>query len=166
MMLQPKVPQSFHPAHGKGWTTQTDYAGLFKRGLAFIVDMLVIQILKLLLNTFFGVNSADVAYQPEQAPDNWMMLEFLIALNLAIYLAYATFLECSPLQATLGKYLLQIEVTDLEGNKIDIGRALLRNFIKFFSIIFIGIGYLILPFTPTKQTLHDLLSGCRVVRVG
>ena len=86
----------------------------------------------------------------------------LLALMLS-WIYYAS-LESSAWQATLGKKILGLKVTDLAGNRISFGRASGRFFGKILSGMIIGIGFLMAGFTERKQALHDILAGCLVLR--
>jgi uncharacterized RDD family membrane protein YckC len=77
---------------------------------------------------------------------------------------YYASLESSTWQATLGKKILGLKVTDLEGNRISFGRASGRFFGKILSGMILGIGFLMAGFTERKQALHDIVAGCLVLR--
>lgn len=42
---------------------------------------------------------------------------------------------------------------------------LARNVVKHLSAILLSIGFLMLGFAERKQTIHDIMAGCLVVRV-
>ena len=77
---------------------------------------------------------------------------------------YYALMESSSKQGTIGKQVMGIRVTDLEGNQISFGRASGRYFGKILSALILAIGYLMMLFTQKKQTLHDLMAGCMVVK--
>jgi uncharacterized RDD family membrane protein YckC len=77
---------------------------------------------------------------------------------------YEAFMESSSYQATLGKMILGMKVTDLNGNRISFGRATGRHFAKWLSAMILFIGYIMVGFTERKQGLHDLLAGTLVRR--
>jgi uncharacterized RDD family membrane protein YckC len=77
---------------------------------------------------------------------------------------YEAFMESSSYQATLGKMIFGMKVTDLYGNRISFGRATGRHFAKWLSAMILGIGYIMVGFTERKQGLHDLLAGTLVRR--
>jgi uncharacterized RDD family membrane protein YckC len=77
---------------------------------------------------------------------------------------YYALLESSVWQATIGKKLLGLRVTDLAGNRISFARASGRFFGKILSGMILGIGFLMAGFTQRKQALHDILAGCLVLR--
>ena len=72
---------------------------------------------------------------------------------------YEALLLSSSWQATVGKMVLGLRVTDVQGQPIDFGRATLRHFAKYLSALMFGIGYLMVAFTEKKQGLHDLMAG-------
>lgn len=77
---------------------------------------------------------------------------------------YFAFMESGDGQATVGKKALGLMVTDLEGQRIDFGRASGRYFGNFVSIITFFIGYLVMLFNPKGQCLHDMMAGTVVIR--
>jgi uncharacterized RDD family membrane protein YckC len=77
---------------------------------------------------------------------------------------YEAAMESSSYQATLGKMIFGMKVTDLNGNRISFGRATGRHFAKWISTLILCIGYIMVGFTERKQGLHDLLAGTLVRR--
>jgi len=77
---------------------------------------------------------------------------------------YEALLESSSYQATLGKMIFGMKVTDLNGHRISFGRATGRHFAKWLSTMILCIGYIMVGFTERKQGLHDLLAGTLVRR--
>ncbi|MFM7290158.1 MAG: RDD family protein [Planctomycetia bacterium] len=76
---------------------------------------------------------------------------------------YYVGLEASAKQGTWGKQIVGLKVTDIEGRRIGVGRAIGRLFARYLSICTCGIGYLLPLFTKNRQTLHDLICGCVVL---
>jgi uncharacterized RDD family membrane protein YckC len=85
------------------------------------------------------------------------IIGFVVA---AIY--YIT-LDASAKQGTWGKQIVGLRVTDLEGRRISVGRAIGRFFARYLTVCTCGIGFLLPLFTQKRQTLHDLICGCIVV---
>jgi uncharacterized RDD family membrane protein YckC len=77
---------------------------------------------------------------------------------------YEALMESSSYQATLGKMIFGMKVTDLSGNRISFERATGRHFAKYLSGMILGIGYIMVGLTERKQGLHDLLAGTLVRR--
>ncbi len=67
-------------------------------------------------------------------------------------------------QATLGKRLMGLRVTDLEGEAISFARASLRHFAKILSLAPLMAGYLAVAVTARRQGFHDKIAGCLVLR--
>lgn len=76
---------------------------------------------------------------------------------------YFAFQESSSAQATLGKRVVGIVVTDLKGHRISFLRATGRYFAKFLSGILFAAGYIMIPLSKKKEGLHDCLAGTYVV---
>jgi uncharacterized RDD family membrane protein YckC len=77
---------------------------------------------------------------------------------------YEAAMESSSKQATLGKMVLGMKVTDLQGNRISFARATARHFCKYISAMIMFIGYIMAGFTDRKQALHDMIAGTLVRR--
>jgi uncharacterized RDD family membrane protein YckC len=60
---------------------------------------------------------------------------------------YEALMESSAYQATLGKMIFGMKVTDLYGNRISFGRATSRHFAKWLSAMILFIGYIMVGFT-------------------
>lgn len=91
------------------------------------------------------------------------MMALVYLLYPAISAAYYAGFESSGKQATLGKMAVGIKVTDAEGRRLTLGRALLRWLAVFVNYITLYIGYLMAAFTERKQGLHDMVVGTLVV---
>lgn len=83
--------------------------------------------------------------------------------GIIVWFFYAPILESSDIRATIGKRLVGIQVTDLEGNGISFRAALIRNVLKFVSSAIVFIGFFFVLFTEKKQSLHDLLAETVVI---
>lgn len=143
--------------------TPLAYAGFWLRLLAALIDGFVITF-PLFLFAFcatFVVRlvSAGRGYDPAVG-----IFAVLTAVTLVIPLFYFSILESSPWQATVGKSVLRLYVTDLEGRRLTRGRATGRNLAKLLSNLTVGLGHLMCGFTEKKQALHDALAGCLVLR--
>jgi uncharacterized RDD family membrane protein YckC len=90
---------------------------------------------------------------------------FVIFTGVKLLLAYPYFalMESSRRQATLGKQLMQIKVTDTNGARISFARATGRYFLKAVSSFEFMLGYVI-SFSDQRQTWHDYMARTLVVR--
>ena len=143
------------------------YAGFWLRLVAYIIDAIILGMVGVF--AFFPLFMANIHTFRTQNP--WevytSMSRPLFAIRLlALMLSwiYYASLESSSWQATLGKKLLGLRVTDLAGNRITFARASGRFFGKILSGMILGIGFLMAGFTARKQALHDILAGCLVLR--
>ena len=77
---------------------------------------------------------------------------------------YFALMESSKWQGTLGKRVLGLAVTDLEGAPVRFERATIRFFAKIVSVLTLGVGFVMAGSTPKKQALHDKLADCLVIK--
>jgi uncharacterized RDD family membrane protein YckC len=91
-------------------------------------------------------------------------MSMLYLISFGIGWLYYVFFESSKYQGTPGKIMLNIKVTDMEGEKIGFGRASGRFFGKIISVMIFYIGFIMAGFTSRKQALHDMMAGCLVVK--
>jgi uncharacterized RDD family membrane protein YckC len=147
---------------GQEQYTQADflgYAGFWQRFAASFIDSLVLMVVGLVVGVAFGLMMVAAG------SDDPVILEALGNLiGLLLGWIYYALMESSSKQATLGKMALGIKVTDLDGNRIGFGKATGRHFGKIVSALILCIGYLMMLWSPRKQTLHDVMAGCLVTR--
>lgn len=156
------------------------YAGFWLRLVAHLLDGLIIGF-PFIIITFIVLLSSSAGTilrnfpNPPPSPDDPGGAAFGLALVMAIvivsvfavvggWLYYAGF-ESSSWQATPGKKVLNIFVTDLNGARISFGRASGRFFSKWITqLIPLGIGYILAGITERKQALHDMIASTLVLR--
>jgi len=138
------------------------YAGLWLRIAAALIDgslLSFVVIFLVMITNLLGVISKARGFDLGVG-----IIAVLIADTFVVPWFYFSFLESCPWQATIGKNVLRLYVTDLEGRRLSRGRALGRNLAKCLSNLTIGIGYLICGFTKKKQALHDFIAKSQVLR--
>jgi len=86
-----------------------------------------------------------------------------IVIFASLYWLYFAIFESSPRQATPGKMMLGIFVTDIYGRRISFLRALGRTLGKVLSKAFCYLGYILALFTDRSQAFHDLLANTLVL---
>ncbi len=86
-----------------------------------------------------------------------------ITVFILLYWLYFAIFESSPRQATPGKMMLGIFVTDIYGRRISFLRALGRTLGKVLSKVFCYLGYILALFTDRSQALHDMLANTLVL---
>src|SRR5215467_11311951 len=77
---------------------------------------------------------------------------------------YEAFMTSSEWQATVGKRVMSIIVTDMQGKRISFARATGRHFAKYISAILFGIGFIVAAFTAKRQALHDMIAETLVIK--
>ena len=83
---------------------------------------------------------------------------------MALAWLYFGLMEGSALQASLGKLAFGLKVTDLDGNRLLPGRALVRGLLKVVLMeITAFLSFLPAAFTSRRQALHDLVAGSTVL---
>ncbi len=138
--------------------TGSIYASLWRRGVAQIVDGLVLYLVGAVIGGFLGVFLAFSGATPMQA----MVVTGLIATLCGAI--YEIGFHASTFQATVGKAALRIKVTDQAGARISVARATGRYLAKFVSFWTLGVAYVMAGFTRRRQALHDKMAGTLVVR--
>lgn len=96
-----------------------------------------------------------------------MFMVFFLGMLAFVILEWLYFagMESSARQATFGKSVLSLRVTNYDGQRISFGHATGRFFAKIISgMIPLAIGYIMAAFTEKKQALHDLIAGTLVLR--
>lgn len=88
------------------------------------------------------------------------------ALIFLVQLLYFPLMQSSVRQATIGKQMVGIRVTDIYGNRMSTLRSFGREFAKILSAIPFGLGFLLAALGEKKQALHDKVASTVVVREG
>ncbi|NER05052.1 MAG: protein kinase [Okeania sp. SIO3C4] len=159
------------------------YVGFFRRFFAWALDNIILAIVmallgKIIVNTysgdnfiiefivfayfitttgFFGtilmifVGLGSGGFEDLSSRD----IEFIVFILYTTILKwfYFTRLESLPIKATIGKKIIGIVVTDLNGNPISFGRANARYFAKTISSITLLIGFIMAAFTKKKASI-------------
>lgn len=141
-------------------TTQTSYAGFWRRFVAIIIDAIILNIAFYIIGAIFGV---PYGMPGRSASTAGFFSGFNLVTTIIAWL-YFVLMESSTKQATIGKMALGIKVTDMDGNRISFGRATGRHFAKIISAIILLIGFIMAGFTEKKQALHDMIAQCLVVK--
>ena len=119
------------------------YAGFWKRFAALIIDALIVSAATGILTAItFGAGAIAVFFGP------WI---------------YESWMLSSEWQATVGKRVLGMVVTGLDGSRISFARATGRHFAKYISTLILFVGFIMAAFTAKKQALHDMIAETLVV---
>ncbi|MBN3034054.1 MAG: RDD family protein [Bacteroidales bacterium] len=154
---------------------QRIYAGFWWRFLAYLLDSIILGIVEsviimpflvLMGVSVFTAGQQDMNFE-EAAPlliPLFMAYFFVIIILLVVQWLYFALMESSRHQGTVGKLVIKIKVTDMNGNRITFARATGRYFAKIISGMILMIGYILAGITEKKQALHDMIAGCLVFK--
>ena len=121
-----------------------EYAGIWRRFLAIVIDAIILS----------AATGAAVAATFGKG----------FALGFVAPWLYEAVMMSSEWQATVGKRVMSIVVTDVDGKRISFGRATGRHFAKYISAFLLGIGFIIAAFTAKRQALHDMIAETVVIK--
>lgn len=83
---------------------------------------------------------------------------------LVVKFLYGVFADASAGEGTVGKRLLNIKVTDLNGSRISLKRSFIRNAAKILSVIPLFFGYLYIFLNKKNQSWHDIAANTLVIK--
>src|SRR3954466_2764103 len=131
-------------------TAPTQYAGFWLRVVAAIIDGVLLGVVNSVIGAFFGGGIGAIATQikPGEEVSSATIaalvgaLGTMILITVAIQFVYHAYLESSEKQATVGKMVVGLKVTDLNGQRISFGKASARFFSKILSGLILYIGFM------------------------
>lgn len=140
------------------------YGGFWIRVVAAIIDSIVVEIVVVPVAIGMGVALGVAGAAAGAGSDAVTAMAFLIGLAVGAFVMwlYEALMTSSSKQATVGKLVMGLRVTDTAGRRIGFGRATARVFSKYLSSAIFFIGYLMVAFTEKKQGLHDMIAGTLV----
>ena len=129
------------------------------RCLAHIIDSIIIYILALIASDLTGYILSLNAIKSSDA----IVLYRGFAALVSSWLYYG-FTESSSKQASFGKLVCGLIVTDLQGQRLHFGQASGRFFGMILSTLTLCVGFIMCIWTEKKQCLHDIMARCLVLR--
>jgi uncharacterized RDD family membrane protein YckC len=145
---------------------QVVYAGFWLRAVAYLLDLVLVTMI-----AYAAIYVPLVARGSIPTDKPWFLLteksRQIFAIELLVqmicWLYFASF-ESSAWQATPGKKMLGLVVTDIKGRRVTFARASGRFWGKLLSQFIFFLGFVMAGFTERKQALHDMIARCLVVR--
>jgi len=138
---------------------KSPYVGFWVRVAAYTIDSFVINVVTVPLWFILGMFVAMI----DNKGMSFLFTMFLYGLSLAVVFVYYIVFTYKY-QATLGKMAVGIKVMAQDGEKLPLGRIILRETIgKLLSALLLMIGYFMIAFTDKKQGLHDKLAQSVVI---
>ncbi|MFQ5847576.1 MAG: RDD family protein [Candidatus Methylomirabilales bacterium] len=142
------------------------YGGVFRRGVAVLVDaplLFGLTVLAMTLASLTAMGGGTVAGAMTRQV-RFVASGAAVVAAFAVSLAYHVVCWGQGGQ-TPGKMLLGLQVVRWDGGEIGYGRAFLRWVGYFVALLPLGFGVILALFHPRRRGLHDLLAGTCVVRV-
>lgn len=150
------------------------YGGFWIRVVAYIIDRLIVGIAFIPFWIIYGVRlvsqlqhmspNGPEDFDPEQFVEIFHFVFLIAGFAIIVQWLYEALLTSSSWQATIGKRIFSLKVTDEAGNRISFGRASGRFFAKILSDLIFSIGFIMVAFTARKQGLHDMIAGTLVMQ--
>lgn len=140
------------------------YGGFWIRFVAYIIDACIVNAVLIPVSFALGIGIG-AAGAITGMPDRGIPIAGMLSgFGLGIFASwlYEALMTSSSKQATLGKMIFGLRVTDLEGNRISFARATGRHFAKYLSSFILFVGFIMVGFTQRKQGLHDIIVGTLV----
>ncbi len=164
--MHQQAPDTSSPdllSHEELYTLPTDFAGFWLRLGAYLVDAIILRAGLWIVSAVTNLSSVDFFgdYSGTRQLGLWSAIALIEVL---ISVLYFSLLESSAWQATPGKRVFGIKVTNLMGNRLSFSQALGRMMGKFLSALILGIGFLMAAFTERKQALHDMVANTLVIK--
>jgi uncharacterized RDD family membrane protein YckC len=177
----PDFSPATSPAESSATDSPEQYAGFWLRVPAAIIDLIILAIPLAMavsyLSVAMGSWQAFLNLHPGQSPQEIVAafgrpyLFTILCFFIVIGWLYFALFESSAWQGTLGKKFIGLRVTDLGGNRVTFGRASGRFFagrclahVPFIGSLYITVDCICAGLTSRKQALHDMFSGCLVLR--
>lgn len=134
------------------------YASLMARFGAFFIDFILLTVINSIIAYLFNI----------ELKNNIGEIGFIVIYKHPIGILtgwlYFSLLESSVNQATIGKKILNIKVTDSHKNKISFLNATGRHFGKLFSGLLLFMGFIMIIFMSNKKGLHDAMANTLVLK--
>ena len=151
--------------------TGNRYGGFWIRVVAAIIDAILVRLVVHPVAAIFGIGGLAAGGLGLHGLRHGAGLPLLIfgggvlaVLTIGASWLYEALMLSSSYQATLGKMIFGMKVTDLSGNRLSFAHATGRHFAKWISGLTLCIGYIMVGFTERKQGLHDMIAGTLVRR--
>lgn len=147
------------------------YGGFWIRALALLIDnILLTTAIWIITSLFIPFIFMILAVDPEGLTEEDLLAGaggaycVYLLLGQSLHWLYYSILESSKWQATIGKKVLGLRVTDEEGRRITFLRATGRYFAKWLSALIFGVGFMMAGWSQKKQALHDRIAKTLVIK--
>jgi uncharacterized RDD family membrane protein YckC len=162
------------PSKPKNLNLKGYYAGVISRLLAFIIDILIVNIVLLFIGwlvstslgfiqnlSSLGIDVMSLNYFTKIITiisDPFFISAFVLIIIYIYFIFFVIFSGHTP-----GKAILGLRIVTTEGKKISFTRSTIRFLAYIPTLLSFGIGFFWLILDDQRQTWHDTLSGTFVV---
>lgn len=157
------------------------YAGFWRRAVALVIDVLLVGVpLTAILFAFFPEQLMLEAVEPPPLTVQFLLYQ---AFTIVVWLVYVAGFESSRYQATVGKHIMGILVTDRKFQRAGFGQCVKRGWIywlpgavslidalmhimvlQLIAFVVVLVSCVMVAFTARKQALHDIIAHCYLIR--
>lgn len=145
------------------------YAGFWRRVAAYCIDIIPIVVAVVAVAHQVGQFDDVLANHLRDRRNFPAGVKFLIAQKIVseasflLYILYASFMESSRYQATVGKLVFHMKVINAVGGRPTLKNAMARNWAKLLSWCVLCLGFLAIALSQTKQGWHDKMAKTYVI---
>jgi uncharacterized RDD family membrane protein YckC len=159
-------------AHAHQDDAYVEYAGFWIRFLANFIDGIILTVpLTVIFAAFIAVivfasasgSGAGTADTSPSVALSCLSCLMYPAILIIVALYYVGF-ESSKYMGTPGKLILGLKVTDIDGDRLSFGKALVRFVFKTVLNMFFYVGSLYIVISDKKQGLYDVIANTLVVK--
>ena len=139
-------------------------AGFWVRFWASTIDQIFLQIISFALSLVIADASLREGLSQMFDPDKPIYLMSLY-FTVGIEVAYWT-LTIGTWGKTLGKAMLHLKVTRVDGSKLTYARSFARYWAYYISWLTLGLGFIAIALSSKKRGFHDFICDTKVLIVG
>jgi uncharacterized RDD family membrane protein YckC len=163
-LLPPPLPDGQSAAAGG-----VEYAGFWIRLLAYIIDVIVLELFSCAIGAVLGIvmatagmfSKVPTATGADSLPHGFVVLFWIVGFALTI--GYNVYFNSGTWQATPGKRLLGLHIVTLTGEPVSPWLAFGRWLAYLLDGLTLYVGFMMIGWTREKTGLHDIICGTRVV---
>jgi uncharacterized RDD family membrane protein YckC len=145
-------------------------AGFWRRLAAALIDTAILTVELLVLSFVVLVVVAIVQASASETANVELAagptLIVIVVLQTMVSWLYSAALESTGWRATVGKRVVGLKVTDLQGRPISFARASARYAAKALVVLTVYLGFLMIALPGRRQGVHDIVAGTLVLRRG
>lgn len=151
----------------KGSVENLSISAPIKRFIAYLIDYAPILVIVFCIAYFLGFKEVlrqFLSERPFVYTDDYIIWKNHIRnISFLLYCIYASVMECTSHQGTLGKKIMGIKVVGLDGEKLSPIDSVKRNMFKPISYLPYSLGFIWALFDKNSRAWHDYFARTAVV---